>query len=581
MTSARQRCVESGDATLAVFERGDPSAPTVLLVHGYPDTHRLWDGVADRLAERFHVVTYDTRGTGASTGPRATAGYRTERLGDDLFEVVDAVRPVGKVHVVAHDWGSIQAWEAVTDADRRHRIASFTTISGPCLDHIGVWMRRRLRVPTPGNLRAVTGQLAHSWYIYLFHVPVLPELLWRTVIGRNWGKLMRLAEGLEPRDGHPADTQAADGALGVRLYRANMLPKLLRPRDRWTDVPVQALLPAADKYVTPGLTAELDHWVPRLWRRTIHTGHWAPEARPDVVARAVEEFVDHVEGAPVTRSLQRGRSGVPRQRFGDQLVVVTGAGSGIGRATARLFAGLGAEVVVADVDLAAVEETAESIGAAAYPYQVDVADEASMTRFVDEVERDHGVPDVVVNNAGIGLAGAFLDTTAAQWRRVLDVNLMGVVHGCRLFGEKMVERGEGGHIVNLASAAAYTPSRVLPAYASSKAGVLMLSECLRAELVEHGIGVSAVCPGLVNTTITSTARFAGASDERQEALRRKASSAYAKRGFPPERVAEQIVKAVLENTAVVPVTVEAKAGYLGSRFAPGLMRRFARLNPAR
>ena len=580
MTGA-QRSVESGDATLAVFERGDPSAPTVLLVHGYPDTHRLWDGVADRLAERFHVVTYDTRGTGASTGPRGTDGYRTERLGDDLFEVIDAVRPAGKVHVVAHDWGSIQAWEAVTDPDRQHRIASFTTISGPCLDHIGVWMRRTMRVPTPRNLRKLAGQLAHSWYIYLVHVPVVPELLWRTVIGRNWGKLMQAVEGLEPRDGHPAETRAADGALGVRLYRANMLPRLLHPRQRWTDVPVQAVLPAADRYVTPGLSAELDHWVPRLWRRTIHTGHWAPESRPDVVARAVTEFVEHVEGAPVTRSLQRGRSGVPRPRFGDQLVVVTGAGSGIGRATAQLFAGLGAEVVVADLDLAAAEETAKTNGPAAYPYQVDVASEESMTAVASWVADTHGVPDVVVHNAGIGLAGAFLDTTSAEWQRVLDVNLMGVVHGCKLFGEQMVARGEGGHIVNLSSAAAYTPSRTLPAYGASKAGVLMLSESLRAELAAHGIGVSAICPGLVNTAITSTARFAGASDERQEALRRKASSAYAKRGFPPERVASAIVRAVVGNTAVVPVTVEAKAGYLGSRFAPGLMRRLARLNPAK
>jgi NAD(P)-dependent dehydrogenase (short-subunit alcohol dehydrogenase family) len=485
------------------------------------------------------------------------------------------------VHVVAHDWGSIQAWEAVTDPDRQHRIASFTTISGPCLDHIGMWIRRRMARPTPGNLRALASQLAHSWYIYLFHVPVLPELLWRTVIGRNWGKLTRLLEGLEPREGHPADTQAADGALGVRLYRANVFPRLRHPRERWTDVPVQALIPARDKYVTPGMTAELDHWAPRLWRRTIHTGHWAPESRPEVVARAVSEFVEHIDGAPMTRSLRRGRSGVPRPRFGDQLVVVTGAGSGIGRASAQLFAGLGAEVVVADLDLTAAQETAKTIGAAAYPYQVDVADEAAMALLVLDVIATHGVPDVVVNNAGIGLAGAFMDTTSEEWQRVLDVNLMGVVHGCKLFGAQMVAHGEGGHIVNLASAAAYTPSRTLPAYAASKAGVLMLSECLRAELAEHGIGVSAMCPGLINTAITSTTRFAGTDDDRQEALRHKASSAYAKRGFPPERVAEQIVKAVLNNTAVVPVTVEAKAGYLGSRFAPGLMRRFARLNPAK
>ena len=138
---------------------------------------------------------------------------------------------------------------------------------------------------------------------------------------------------------------------------------------------------------------------------------------------------------------------------------MTGAGSGIGRATAQLFAALGAEVAVADLDLATATETARLIGPTAHPYRVDVADEAAMRAFADAVADEHGVPDVVVNNAGIGLAGAFLDTTAADWQRVLDVNLLGVVHGCKVFGELMVGTGEGGHLVNLASAAAYTPQQ--------------------------------------------------------------------------------------------------------------------------
>ena len=95
------------------------------------------------------------------------------------------------------------------------------------------------------------------------------------------------------------------------------------------------------------------------------------------------------------------------------------------------------------------------------------------------------MPDVLVNNAGIGHSGTFLQTTEKEWQRVLDVNLWGVIHGCRAFGALMVERGRGGHIVNLASAAAYLPSKVLAAYATSKAAVLMLSDCLRAELADE------------------------------------------------------------------------------------------------
>ncbi|MGQ0840803.1 SDR family oxidoreductase [Actinokineospora sp.] len=578
---ARRRTVRSGDVDLAVFTQGDAASPTVLLVHGFPDTHRLWDAMADRLAENYHVVRYDVRGAGESTAPRGKSAYTTERLGEDLFAVADAVSPDRPVHLVAHDWGSIHAWESVTAPRAEARIASFTSISGPCLDHVAHWLRRRLARPTPANLRAVVTQLAASWYIGLFHLPVLPGLAWRTVLGPRWPQILERLEGVRPLSAHLGPTVGADAARGVRLYRANMLPKLLGPRLRPTAVPVQVVQPTRDKFVTAALADDLERWVGRLWRRRLVGGHWAPAARPDALARMVEEFVDHVRGEPMTRSLQRAKAGEPGDRFTNRLVVVTGAGRGIGRATAQAFADRGAEVVVADLDLDAARRTAAAIGPAAYPYQIDVADEPAVRRFADDVAAEHGVPDVVVNNAGIGMAGPFLDTTAQDWRRVLDVNLLGVVHGCRAFGSLMVEAAEGGHIVNLASAAAYTPSRAMSAYASSKAAVLMLSDCLRAELAGHGIGVSAICPGIVATDITNTTRFAGTADAEQRRLRQQATTAYARRGFGPERVAADIVRAVERDTAVVPVTIEAKLARLGSRFTPALMRRAARVDVIR
>src|SRR5581483_11239666 len=144
-----------------------------------------------------------------------------------------------------------------------------------------------------------------------------------------------------------------------------------------------------------------------------------------------------------------------------------------------------------------------------FAYSVDVSDVAAMETFVQTVVAEHGVPDIVVNNAGIGIGGRFIDTPAAEWQRIVEVNLLGVGHGCRLFGTAMAERREGGQIVNIASAAAYTPSRALGAYAATKAGVLMLSECLRAELADEGIGVTAICPGIVNTNITRTSAYVG------------------------------------------------------------------------
>jgi NAD(P)-dependent dehydrogenase (short-subunit alcohol dehydrogenase family)/pimeloyl-ACP methyl ester carboxylesterase len=556
------RTVKSGDVSLAVYEQGDPADPTVLLVHGYPDDHTMWDGVAARLAERFHVVSYDVRGAGASSRPRDVSQYALPHLADDMLAVADAVSPSAPVHVVAHDWGSIQAWHTVTEP--HSRIASFTSISGPCLDHIAFWTRRRLSRPSFRNLRQVLKQQLHSWYIVAFHVPVLANLAWRLGVGRMIARI----EGLSRV---PAK---ADGIDGMKLYRANIFQRMKAATERSTDIPVQVIMPTGDRYVTPALLEDIERWAPNLWRRKVVGRHWVASSRPAVIARMAEEFISHVLGEPVTRGLQRAQA---PDSLDHRLVVITGAGSGIGRATALEFASQGADVIVTDIDLPSAAETAALIGPAASAYQLDVTDESAVRRLADTVALEHGVPDVVVNNAGIAVAGAFMDTSTKDWQRIVDVNLLGVVHGCQAFGELMIEAGEGGHIVNVASAAAYTPSRALPAYSTTKAAVLMLSECLRAEMVSHGIGVSAICPGLVDTPITRSATFVGVSAAEQEALRARSAKAYHRRNFPPSGVASAIVAAVRHNRAVVPVTVEAKAGLFGSRFAPGIMRRFARI----
>ncbi len=555
------RMVRSADVDLAVFEHGDPAHPTVLLVHGYPDTHAVWTDVVAELAADHHVVTYDVRGAGASGAPRGRARYRVVELAADLLAVADAVSPDAPVHVVGHDWGSTQAWEAVTEPGADRRIASFTSISGPSIDHLGHWMRRRLARPTPRHLRQVLGQLARSWYIAAFQVPVLPQLVVRFAVAPRWRSFLARVEGVRPSADHPAPTMVRDAVNGIELYRAN-LGSPGPPRRRTTTVPVQVIHPTGDHYVARSLLEDLERWVPTLWVRTVRAGHWAPVTHAATIATMVSELVAHAGGAPATRSLTRSRVDASAAPFSRRLVVVTGSGSGIGRATALAFATAGAEVVGCDLDLAAAERTAGrigDIGGVAHAYQVDVADEAAMRAFAATVAAEHGVPDVVVNNAGVGHAGPFLATTTEQWRRVLDVNLWGVIHGCRVFGELMVERGEGGQLVNLASAAAYTPTRLLPVYSTSKAAVLMLSECLRAELAGSGIGVTAICPGIVHTAITRTTTWAGATDAEQAAHRERTTRLYARRGFGPERVATAILRAVHRNTAVVPVTAEARA----------------------
>ena len=572
--ASRNLTIPAGAVQLAAVEAGDPARPTVVLVHGYPDTKDVWADVIPRLAERFHVVAYDVRGAGQSTTPKGEAAYDLDRLTDDVLAVLDEASPGRPAHLVGHDWGSIQGWEFATSQRVAGRLASFTSISGPSLDHVGMWMQDRLRHPTPRRLGALAGQGLKSWYVSAFQMPVLPALAWRTVLPRRLPKLLARLEGVTPRI---APTLASDGRHGMKLYKRNMPRRLRRPRpDAVAHVPVQLVVPSGDAFVSPRLFDDLDRWAPVLRRRRIDAGHWVPRTKPETLARWISEFVDDVEGGDMPEAHAAHDDGRP---FVGRLVLVTGAGSGIGRATALSFAEAGARVLAVDIDPAAAARTAELadlVGGVGHSLNADVSDVEAMEHLAKTVTEDHGVVDVLVNNAGIGLAGDFLDTTVDDWRKVLDVNLWGVIHGCRLFGRQMVERGQGGHIVNVASAAGIQPSKGLPAYSTSKAAVLMLSECLRADFAGAGIGVTAICPGFINTNITRATRFVGQSDEDDARMRARASDLYRRRDFRPERVAEEIVRAVQENRAVVPVATEAKLAVALARFAPRLRRRLAR-----
>src|SRR5690625_4168903 len=179
------------------------------------------------------------------------------------------------------------------------------------------------------------------------------------------------------------------------------------------------------------------------------------------------------------------------------------------------FAKMGAHVVVSDLDADAADGTTAMIrghGGSASSARLDVTDPGAWDVFARDVLADHGYADVLVNNAGMLVGGPFLELGAADWERQLSVNLLGVVHGCRVFGSQMVERGSG-HIVNIASAAAFTPTPVMAPYSVSKAGVKMLTECLRLELGPEGVGVSAICPGVINTNIGENAITVGVDQE--------------------------------------------------------------------
>ncbi|MER5493306.1 SDR family oxidoreductase [Streptomyces sp. NPDC002490] len=593
----RGRRVRTDGVELCVVEAGDPARPTVVLVHGYPDTKEVWDEVAARLVDRhdLHVVRYDVRGHGGSTAPGTPAGgYTLEKLTGDFLAVADAVSPHAPVHLVGHDWGSVQGWEFVTVDRTRGRIASFTSVSGPSLDHFGHWAAGRRARPTPRAAAQLLGQTARFWYVAALHAPGVAERAWRSGLGRRWPGFLARAHRVPP-GAHPAPSTPSDGARGAWLYRDNVRPRVRAPRaDAYAHVPVQLVVPSDDAFVSPAVFDGLERWVPELTRRTLDARHWVPRTHPDRLATWVADFVAaHHAGetaaaaAGATRATGRRGRRADRyaERFAGLLVLVTGAGKGIGRATALAFARAGARVVVVDRDAVSARRTvreARAAGAAgAWSEAVDVGDGDAMAELAARVHAEHGVVDVLVNNAGVGLAGPFLDTTPEEWRRALDVNLWGVVHGCRLFGAGMAERGQGGHIVNIASAAAFLPSRTMPVYGATKAAVLALSESLRAELAGRGIGVSAICPGIVRTDIAATTRFAGADAAEQERRRTSANRLYRLRGYPPERVARAVLGAVVRDRPVVAVSPEARAVRALARYAPKVLRRAARFGSPR
>ncbi len=563
MDTDRVGLVQGDGLRLSVRERGDTDAPTVLLVHGYPDNSSVWNGVVDVLAERYHVVRFDVRGTGASEAPAHREGYRLDHLAADIAAVARVTSPGRPVHLVGHDWGSIQAWHAVTDPRYADLFASYTTLSGPCLDHIDAWLRRNVRRL---RLAPVLRQLTHSWYIGFFQLPALPELAWRTPLLKN-------KFGADQRD----------AINGIELYRANMVGGPPRT-ERRTAVPVQQLALTKDPFVLPPLLTAAEPWCEQLWRRNLPYGHWAPRTHPNTVAGLIAEFADHVGGGAAARGLRRAKITGRRPRFAGRLVLVTGAGSGIGRAASLAFAAEGADIVAADIDEDTATVTAgqvRELGADAHPYQVDVADAEALRKLAAQVTAEHGVPDIVLANAGIGMAGGFLDTSEDDWRRVIDVNLLGVVHTLRAFVPPLVDRareiGEGGHVVVTSSAAAYTPWPALTAYATTKAAVLSLAQSLRTELAPDGIGVSAICPGLVSTNIINTARFVGQDAAAERESRASVAALYRRRAYGPEKVAAAMLDAVATNRAVVPVTPEAHLAAAGMRLSPGLVRLFGRV----
>ena len=308
--------VTSGDVSLHVTVGGPEGAPVIVFVHGYPDTSRVWRPVMARLADRYRVVAYDLRGFGGSTAPAARRyGWSLAALTADFIAVADAVSPDAPVHLVGHDWGSVQSWAFAVDERAAPRIASFTSISGPSLDLVRPWVRRA--IASPRRLRAVLRQSIASGYVGFFQLPVIPELFWR-VAGGLVSRGLYAMSGVDDPAAHVAPTFASDAKIGLALYRQNIVRRTAAPLGLTTGalaMPVQLVVPARDRFLTPALYEDLPSLIPGLVRRDVAAGHWVPLSHPGPLARWIDELVASIEtDAPSGRSLRRATHRPDRRR---------------------------------------------------------------------------------------------------------------------------------------------------------------------------------------------------------------------------------------------------------------------------
>jgi NAD(P)-dependent dehydrogenase (short-subunit alcohol dehydrogenase family) len=254
--------------------------------------------------------------------------------------------------------------------------------------------------------------------------------------------------------------------------------------------------------------------------------------------------------------------------FAGRQAIVTGAGSGIGAALCRALAREGAEVVCTDIDGDAAARVAAALGDRAHSARLDVTDPAAVQATVDEVVNRADRLDLMFNNAGIVWGGDTELLTLDQWNAIIDINIRGVVHGVAAAYPLMVQQGHG-HIINTASMAGLTAAGQVTSYVMTKHAVVGMSLALRSEAVARGVSVLVVCPAAVETPILDKGAIGGFVG-RDYFLQTQRGKAY-----DPDRLADDVLRAVEKNKAILVKPRIAHAQWVFARLAPNLMQRMS------
>lgn len=259
--------------------------------------------------------------------------------------------------------------------------------------------------------------------------------------------------------------------------------------------------------------------------------------------------------------------------YNNKVAVVTGAGAGIGRAIATLLSASGARVYCLDLNLDAAQTVAASL-AGAQAFALDVADADALMAFADEVYAREGRVDLLFNNAGVGHSGLFVDCQLADWKLMLNVNVMGVVHGINAFLPRMLKQTGPCHIINTASGAGIIPMPRAAPYCAAKHAVVGLSQSLAAELHGTSVSVTILCPGTINTDIIKNTTMRGAT---ATARHQQAAQHYATKGTSPDLVARDVLGDVINRKLFCTTPrSEVGVGWLLQRLSPTFMLRLMR-----
>ena len=257
--------------------------------------------------------------------------------------------------------------------------------------------------------------------------------------------------------------------------------------------------------------------------------------------------------------------------FKDKVALVTGASSGIGEAIAVALAQAGATLVLTGRDEKRLAAVQQRCGAGAWTFKADVTDEAQVAALASAVHARHPALDILVNTAGVVMSGLVVDVEPSDWRRLFEINVMGVVHGCRAFLPPMIERKQGGHVVNMASVAGIFGAAGMSTYCASKFALAGLTESLRKEMRRNRIGVSLICPSYVDTPIAGKVKIVGKMDN--ERTRAAIEHSFKRNSVSAELVARRTLEAIRRNRAVTTVGRDAALAHWAKRLAPALLER--------